>query len=85
LFIISDERGGFVGSQPMGRKDEKRLKTSAERERTARLQVILPTDEVAAVDEFRYRARMLSRAAAVRELLRRGLASFDTDRPPESN
>jgi hypothetical protein len=38
----------------MDRKDGKRLKTSAERERTARLQVIVPTDEVAAVDEFQY-------------------------------
>jgi metal-responsive CopG/Arc/MetJ family transcriptional regulator len=69
----------------MDRKDEKWLKTSAERERTARLQVILPTDEVAAVDEFRCRARMPSRAAAVRELLRRGLVSSETDRPPEAN
>jgi hypothetical protein len=69
----------------MDRKDGKRLKTSTERERTARLQVIVPTDEVAAADEFQYRARMPSRAAAVRELVRRGLASSETDRPPESN
>jgi hypothetical protein len=69
----------------MSRKDGKRPEASAERERTARLQVILRTDEVAAVDEFRYQARMPSRAAAVRELLRRGLASSETDRPPELN
>jgi metal-responsive CopG/Arc/MetJ family transcriptional regulator len=69
----------------MSRKDGKRPKTSGERERTERLQVILPTDEVAAIDEFRHHARMPSRAAAVRELLRRGLASFETARPPELN
>jgi hypothetical protein len=40
-----------------------------------RLQLILPTDKVAAIDQFRFQARMPSRAAAVRELLRRGLAS----------
>jgi hypothetical protein len=69
----------------MSREDGKRPKTSGDRERTERLQVILPTDEVAAIDEFRYPARMPSRAAAVRELLRRGLASFDSGRPPELN
>jgi hypothetical protein len=43
--------------------------------RTERLQVILQPDEVALIDDFRFAARMPSRAAAVRELLRRGLAS----------
>jgi metal-responsive CopG/Arc/MetJ family transcriptional regulator len=45
----------------------------ADRDRTERLQVVLPADELAAIDEFRFQARMPSRAAAVRELLRRGL------------
>jgi hypothetical protein len=44
-----------------------------------RLQLILPTDKVAAIDQFRFQARMPSRAAAVRELLRRGLASADKE------
>jgi hypothetical protein len=39
-----------------------------------------PRDEIAAVDEFRYRARMPSRAAAVRELLRRALVSVGEGR-----
>jgi hypothetical protein len=39
-------------------------------QRTERL---LPPDEIAAIDAFRFQARMPSRAAAVRELLRRGL------------
>ena len=58
----------------MSRIDRKRPKT-AKRERTERLHIILPVDEFAAIDEFRYQARMPSRAAAVRELLRRGLAA----------
>jgi metal-responsive CopG/Arc/MetJ family transcriptional regulator len=54
--------------------------TSAPRpKRTERLQVILPADEVAAIDAFRYQARMPSRAEAVRELLRRGLASVEEE------
>jgi hypothetical protein len=42
--------------------------------RTKRLQVHLHADDIAAIDEFRFKARMPSRAAAVREILRRGLA-----------
>lgn len=42
--------------------------------RSERLQVILPADEIEAIEDFRYKARMPSLAAAVRELLRRGLA-----------
>jgi hypothetical protein len=42
--------------------------------------VELSPDEIAAVDEFRYRARMPSRAAAVRELLRRALVSVEEGR-----
>lgn len=42
--------------------------------RGERLQIMLDNDELAAVDDFRFSARMPSRAAAVRELLRRGLA-----------
>jgi hypothetical protein len=64
---------------PMSRIDAKRPRLSAKRERTERLQVILPIDELAAIDEFRFQARMPSRAAAVRELLRRGLASAEED------
>ena len=44
-----------------------------ERERTKRLQVVLSTEELQAVDEFRFENRLPSRAAAVRELMRRGL------------
>ncbi|HWA18526.1 MAG TPA: hypothetical protein VG757_05975 [Devosia sp.] len=46
-----------------------------ELQRGERLQLMLEADELKALDDFRYANRMPSRAAAVRELLRRGLAS----------
>ena len=42
--------------------------------RGERLQIMLDSDELNAVDDFRFANRMPSRAASVRELLRRGLA-----------
>jgi hypothetical protein len=45
------------------------------RVRDERLQIMLTPDELVAVDDFRFKRRMPSRAAAVRELLRRGLGS----------
>ncbi|MEA2938733.1 MAG: hypothetical protein QOG83_70 [Alphaproteobacteria bacterium] len=46
-----------------------------QRLRGERLQIMLATDELALVDDFRFKRRMPSRAAAVRELFRRGLAA----------
>ena len=43
-------------------------------QRGERLQIMLDDSELKALDDFRYRNRMPSRAAAIRELLRRGLA-----------
>ena len=43
--------------------------------RGERLQVMLSPDELVALDDFRYQRRMPSRAAAVRELLKRGLTA----------
>jgi hypothetical protein len=43
--------------------------------RGERLQIMLFAEELTALDDFRFKERMPSRAAAVRELLRRGLAS----------
>lgn len=43
--------------------------------RGERLQIMLEADELRALDDFRFANRMPSRAAAVRELLRRGLAA----------
>jgi hypothetical protein len=46
-----------------------------QRTRGERLQIMLADDELKLVDDFRFKARMPSRAAAVRELFRRGLAA----------
>jgi hypothetical protein len=43
--------------------------------RGERLQIMLTGEELILLDDFRYKARMPSRAAAVRELLKRGLAA----------
>jgi metal-responsive CopG/Arc/MetJ family transcriptional regulator len=53
---------------------------SSEPENIARLQIVLPLDELKAIDDFRFRNRMPNRSAAVRELLRRGVAT--TNKPP---
>jgi hypothetical protein len=43
--------------------------------RGERLQIMLTIDELTALDQWRFSRHMPSRAAAVRELLRRGLAA----------
>jgi hypothetical protein len=43
--------------------------------RGERLQIMLSPEELEALDDFRFKQRMPSRAAAVRELFRLGLAS----------
>jgi hypothetical protein len=48
---------------------------SASVERAERLQIMLDADELSAVDDFRFKNRMPSRAAAVRELMKRGLSA----------
>ena len=47
--------------------------------RAERLQVMLSPEELAALDDFRFKHRMPTRAAAVRELLRLGLAGDGVD------
>jgi hypothetical protein len=42
--------------------------------RPERLQIMLSAEEVRALDDWRFVRRMPSRAAAIRELLKRGLA-----------
>lgn len=43
--------------------------------RGERLQIMLSKEELRALDDWRFNRRMPSRAAAVRELLKRGLAA----------
>ena len=56
-------------SMPLPRKADKLA-------RGERLQIMLSPTELSAVDDFRFKHRMPSRAAAVRELFRLGLASL---------
>jgi hypothetical protein len=46
-----------------------------DRLRAERLQIMLSPEELTVLDDFRFKKRMPSRASAVRELLRRGLAA----------
>ena len=43
--------------------------------RVERLQIMLTEHELSAIDEWRFTRRMPSRASAIRELLKRGLAA----------
>ena len=47
--------------------------------RGERLQIMLTAEELAALDQWRFSRHMPSRAAAVRELLRRGLTAEGFD------
>jgi hypothetical protein len=51
--------------------------------RGERLQIMLEQEELRAIDDFRFANRMPSRAAAVRELLRRGLLSTGRQLPSD--
>ena len=48
-------------------------------DRTFRLQLEVPDDEMRAIEDFWFRERLPSKSAAVRELLRRGLAKAKGD------
>jgi hypothetical protein len=47
--------------------------------RPERLQIMLSGEELSALDDWRFAKRMPSRAAAIRELLRRGLVADGFD------
>jgi hypothetical protein len=55
---------------------------NSELTRGERLQIMLSPEELGAVDDFRFKQRMPSRAAAVRELFRLGLASVGIQAQP---
>jgi len=46
----------------------------SEMHRPERLQIILTEEELAALDDWRFSNRMPTRAAAIRELMKRGMA-----------
>jgi len=49
--------------------------------RGERLDIMLTADELEALDSWRFSVRMPSRAAAIRELLKRGLAAEVSTKP----
>ena len=51
----------------------------ADLRRPDRLQIMLSPEEISALDDWRFAHRLPSRAAAIRELLRRGLAAEGID------
>jgi hypothetical protein len=51
--------------------------------RGERLQIMLTQDELRALDDWRFARRMPSRAAAIRELLKRGLVAEGVILPTE--
>jgi metal-responsive CopG/Arc/MetJ family transcriptional regulator len=50
--------------------------------RPERLQIMLSAEELQVLDDWRFKRRMPSRAAAIRDLLRRGLAAEGIDLAP---
>ena len=52
--------------------------------RTEKLQVMIGDDELKAIDDWRFSHRLPSRAAAIRELIKRGLNATEFD-PPETD
>ncbi len=58
--------------------------TNARPKRTVKLQLMLDPDELEVIDDWRFENRLPSRAAAVRELMRRGLSAdgVEFDREP---
>ena len=63
IFWAISERVSFSTGNEMGKG------------RLERLQIMLDSNELAALETWRFKTQMPSRAAAVRELLRRGLAA----------
>ena len=58
-----------------------RTKLSNDLTRGERLQIMLTPEELEALDTWRFQRRMPSRAAAVRELLKRGLSAEGVEAP----
>ena len=60
------------------------MPNSSGQKRSERLQILLAPEELAAIDDWRYDNRIPTRAAAIRELLRRGLNSNEMDAPADN-
>ncbi len=53
--------------------------------RTEKIQLMLDDNELKAIDDWRFENRLPSRAAAIRELIRRGIAKNDEFREPPAD
>ena len=51
--------------------------------RTEKIQLMLNEDEITAIDDWRFEHRLPSRAAALRELISRGLTTTEFAEPKE--
>lgn len=61
------------------------MASSENLKRTEKLQLMLDEEELKAIDDWRFENRMPTRAAAIRELLRRGLISDPHFSDPETD
>ncbi len=61
------------------------MNAAGESKRSERLQLMLDDAELKAIDDWRFENRMPSRAAAIRELLRRGLQAPGFEDPPSNS
>lgn len=52
-----------------------------EQKRSERIQLMLDVDELEAIDAWRFDNRLPTRAAAIRELIKRGLMNRDLEPP----
>jgi hypothetical protein len=71
LFMLLTNRAMITNLLPLLLREVAMARQA--RQRAERLQIMLDGIELAAVDDFRFKTHMPSRASAVRELLRRGL------------
>ena len=53
--------------------------------RTEKIQLMLDDNELQAIDDWRFENRLPSRAAAIRELIRRGLVKADEFKEPPTD
>jgi len=74
----------FQASPADSIKDAPRMARTPKAKRTERLQIMHADVELQAVDDWRYDNRIPTRAAAIRELLRRGMVAENLA-PPEPN
>jgi hypothetical protein len=71
-----------MGAGPQRRGEEGIVSEQAQK-RSERIQLMLDVDELEAIDAWRFENRLPSRAAALRELIRRGLMNRGLE-PPDT-